>query len=150
MNEEDKKRLKAELCRRLPYGPKGTVRVKIHGGSREQDTTELRVKLVGVNTDSGRIEVVSADPAHPDCDISNTALAFEDFVPILRPMSSRTEEEKEHLQSLQDIITDENYGDSFSPAAWHTIAEWNTYCDERHLDWTGLIGRELATTEQNT
>jgi hypothetical protein len=64
--------------------------------------------------------------------------------PFLRPMSSMTDEEKEHLQSLHNIISDENYGDGYSPAAWDAISEFNDYCHEHHLDNRGLIGKGLA------
>ena len=64
--------------------------------------------------------------------------------PYLRPMSSMTEEEREHLQTLHDIISDENYGDGFSPAAWEAILDFNNYCREHHLDNGGLITLGLA------
>lgn len=66
------------------------------------------------------------------------------LMPYLRPMSSMTEEEREHLQTLHNIISDENYGDGFSPAAWEAISEFNVYCYERHLDNRGLIEIGLA------
>ena len=64
--------------------------------------------------------------------------------PFLRPMSSMTDEEKEHLQVLHDIISDENYGDGYSPAAWNAISEFNDYCNAHHLDNRGLICKDLA------
>ena len=69
---------------------------------------------------------------------------IEEIKPYLRPMSSMTDEEKEHLQSLHNIITDENYGDGYSPAAWDAISEFNDYCNVHHLDNRGLIGKGLA------
>ena len=65
-------------------------------------------------------------------------------LPYLRPMSSMTEEEREHLQTLHDIISDENYGDGFSPTAWGAILDFNNYCREHHLDNGGLITLGLA------
>ena len=59
-------------------------------------------------------------------------------------MSSMTEEEREELQSLHDIITDENYGDGYSPSAWDAIADFCEYCNKHHLDYHGLIGKGLA------
>ena len=53
----------------------------------------------------------------------------EKIMPYLRPMSSMTEEEKENLQSLHDIISNENYGDGYSPSAWDAITEWEDYCN---------------------
>ena len=63
---------------------------------------------------------------------------------FLRPMSSMTDEEREHLQSLHNIISDENYEDGYSPAAWDAISEFNDYCHEHYLDNRGLIGKGLA------
>jgi hypothetical protein len=67
-----------------------------------------------------------------------------DVKPYLRPMSSMTDEEKDKLQLLHDIICDENYGDRYSPSAWSTINEWVDYCNSRHLDHYGLIEIGLA------
>lgn len=71
------------------------------------------------------------------------------FKPYLRPMSSMTEEEKDNLQSLHDIISDENYGDGYSPSAWNAITEWEDYCNARHLDYRGLIPMGLALEATN-
>lgn len=64
--------------------------------------------------------------------------------PYLRPMSSMADEEKEHLQTLHNIISDENYEDGYSPAAWEAILDFNNYCREHHLDNGGLITMGLA------
>lgn len=74
------------------------------------------------------------------------ALQVEDMVfkPYLRPMSSMTKEEKDNLQSLHDIISNENYGDGYSPSAWNAITEWEDYCNARHLDYRGLIPMGIA------
>ena len=59
-------------------------------------------------------------------------------------MSSMADEEKEHLQTLHNIISDENYEDGYSPAAWEAILDFNNYCREHHLDNGGLITMGLA------
>lgn len=64
--------------------------------------------------------------------------------PYLRPMSSMTKAEKDELQSMHDIISDENYGDGYSPTAWEFITEWADYCNKHHLDYRGLIPMGLA------
>lgn len=66
------------------------------------------------------------------------------YKPYLRPMSSMKDEEKDNLQSLHDIISNENYGDGYSPSAWNAITEWEDYCNARHLDYRGLIPIGLA------
>ncbi len=55
----------------------------------------------------------------------------------LRPMSDMTDEERDHLQDLLDLIGDENYGDGFNPAAWDFIADFVDYCEEHHLNYRG-------------
>lgn len=62
----------------------------------------------------------------------------------LRPMASMTDEEREHFQQCCDIITDENYGDGWSPSAWEEMRDFTDYCNERHLDYRGLIWKGLA------
>ena len=56
---------------------------------------------------------------------------------LYRSMSDMTVEEREYLQSLLDIITDENYGDGFNPSAWRVIADFVDYCNEHHLNYSG-------------
>ena len=114
MNEQDKQLLLQDLCARLPYG----VIV--------QDRNGVHVLTQG-NTEF-------ADLFNGKCNIK----------PYLRPISSMTEEEREHLQTLHNIISDENYGDGFSPAAWEAILDFNNYCHEHHLDNGGLITLGLA------
>ena len=157
MTEEQKKLLKAELCRRLNTGLRGLVSVEVFNGhydtidgSAEYDTIEIEVELLGINADSGEIQILNVDPKHPNYELSDTDFTFEDFVPCLRPMSSRTEKETKELQSLHDIITDENYGVGFAPVAWATIAQYAAYCDKRHFDWSGhLIGQNLAVVARD-
>ena len=71
-------------------------------------------------------------------------LTHQISLPYLRPMSSMTAEEKEYTQQCIDIVTDENYGDGYSPSAWGAMNDFVKYCDSHHLDHRGLIWRELA------
>ena len=138
MAKEEKELFLRDLCARLPYG--------------------VKCECLDVNT---IVEYCTIECIHKDInggffveikdrDINGKGLAttstnnFDDILPYLRPMSSMTDEEKEHLQSLHDIITDENYGDGYSPAAWDAISEFNDYCHAHHLDNRGLIGKGLA------
>lgn len=72
------------------------------------------------------------------------SLKWENCKPYLRPMSKMTKKEKECVQTFIDIITDENYGDGYSPSAWDAMNGFVQYCDTRHLDHRGLIFRGLA------
>lgn len=129
MTQEEKELLIKELCSRLRYCPY----INICDG-KEWYTTIMK----GIELDDNNI-----------CGSVTTNFAVfaykpEYVKPYLRPMSSMTEEEREHLQSLHNIISDENYEDGYSPAAWETISEFNDYCHEHHLDNRGLIGKGLA------
>ena len=119
MTQEDKQLLIKDLCARLPYGTKVSIR---------SDYT-------------GTLEVMELNCFHLD---SSYSIEYRHLRPYLRSMSSMTEEEKENLQSLHDIISDENYGDGYSPSAWDAITEWEDYCNSRHLDYRGLIPMGLA------
>lgn len=133
MTQEEKQLLIQELCARSPYKVKVQIDFGEHcikyGIDRYVDDT-----VICVWPETFEIGVNDEDQA---CDI-------EDVKPYLRPLSSMTEEEKEHLQTLHDIISDENYGDGFSPAAWEAILDFNNYCREHHLDNGGLITLGLA------
>lgn len=130
MTQEDKKLLLKDLCARLPY------RVKIQDYQKLGEyallkQVDFRRKQIAVETGIGSFEGVDF-------------YKLEWSLPYLRPMSSMTEEEKDNLQSLHDIISDENYGDGYSPSAWNAITEWEDYCNARHLDYRGLIPMGLA------
>ena len=118
MTQEDKELLLKDLSARLLYG------VICYCGY------------------SAQLKLVCPDGDY--CVIKNSPYTIETVKPYLRPMSSMTDEEKENLQSLHDIICDENYGDGYSPSAWGAITEWEDYCNSRHLDYRGLIGKGLA------
>lgn len=123
MKPEYKELLLRDLCARLSYG------------------VILNVTLIDKYD-----EKVNRDIALSDGNISYIFRNSNwiDYKPYLRPMSSMTDEEKEYIQRCIDIVTDENYGDGYSPSAWDAMNDFTTYCDSRHLDHRGLIWRELA------
>ena len=128
MTEEDKKLLLKDLCARLPYDIIASVR-----GSDEEFQYFY---ILGVK--DGKVWV------------KNDILRVDKFVdvevvkPYLRPMSSMTDEEKAQVQMFMDIVTDENYGDGYSPSAWDAMNGFVQYCDSHHLDHRGLIFKCLA------
>lgn len=128
MNKEEKSLLLKDLCVRLPYGVKATTTSNGWNGT---------YTITGYSNDRIYLDC-------PVYDKGDDEWLVEFVKPYLRPMSSMTEEEKEHLQSLHNIISDENYEDGYSPAAWETISNFNDYCHEHHLDNRGLIGKGLA------
>lgn len=123
MTKEEKQLLLKDLCARLPYEVKALTPWKKDGPGL--------VTLIDI-TSNRQVRVFE------------DWYDIEEVKPYLRPMSSMTEEEKENLQSLHNIISDENYGDGYSPSAWDAITEWEDYCNSKHLDYRGLIEKGLA------
>ena len=123
MTQEDKSILFKDLCARLPYGVILSVTLK----DKYDDIVNRNIELTEHNLS-----------------YITKASNWQEYKPYLRPMSSMTEEEKNNLQSLHDIISDENYEDGYSPSAWNAITEWEDYCNARHLDYRGLIPKGLA------
>ncbi len=125
MTQEEKQLLLKDLCMRIQY----RTFVCLNPGAYNKPETCI---LTGIHGEKVHLNVDS-DP-----------FRIDNIRPYLRPMSSMTEEEKENLQSLHDIISDENYGDGYSPSAWDAITEWEDYCNSRHIDYRGLIPIGLA------
>lgn len=127
MTQEQKELLLKDLCARLPYKVKCLV-------SFDNGDKHIMTLKTGLPNSFGRWDFYN----------DNCSGCSNNFKPYLRSMSSMTEEEKENLQSLHDIISDENYGDGYSPSAWDAITEWEDYCNSRYLDYRGLIPMGLA------
>lgn len=134
MTNEEKQLLLQDICGRLRHG------VKCRIDYDNEEDTDLGIERYCDD------RIVSVCVETEEIGLYETSEYFypEEIKPYLRPMSSMTDEEKEHLQLLHDIISDENYGDGYSPAAWDAISEFNDYCNAHHLDNRGLIGKGLA------
>ena len=129
--KEQKKLLLDDLCARLSYSVKGTV--KTTDGNGQEITDDGIINSAFIN-EHGKAYIC----------IESAEYELEDVKPYLRPMSSMTEEEKTQVQRFMDIVTDENYGDGYSPSAWDAMNDFVQYCDSHHLDHRGLIFRGLA------
>jgi hypothetical protein len=124
MTQQEISLLLQDLCARLPY----EVKVSILGGGA------MPLKNL-INSSIGWYADVEGAP---------TDFSIDEIKPYLRPMSSMTDEEKSYVQQCIDIVEAENYGDSYSPAAWDAMSDFTNYCYERHLDLHGLIPKSLA------
>ena len=119
MKQEDKELLLKDLCARLPYGLK--IRILDTG----LYTTEVIEPLITID--------------HNDCMEEwhiNSVKFDDDIKPYLRPMSSMTEEEKEHFDficSTSGYDIDEGY-----------IIEGFDWLNAHHLDYRELIEKGLA------
>lgn len=141
MKQEDKELLLKDLCARLPYG------VKIYNPHPQFPNTKTLTSIRG--TMKSYWITFSTDYESIDVDWNIGDKEEDAPKPYLRPMSSMTKEERKHLQLLHDIISDENYGDGYSPTAWEMISEFNDYCYMHHIDNRGLIGKGLALEAPN-
>ena len=136
MKQEEKQLLLKDLCARLPYGVTGVVPVEMFNGnydlidgSAEYDTMNLKVRLEGINVDTGDIEVVNTDDRYSMYDLTNDYFTVEDFTPYLCPMSSMTEGEKEEVNDL-----------NMNPFSCSVIDWLNAH----HFDYRDLIEKGLA------
>lgn len=152
MTQEEKELLLKDLSARLPYGVTGVVPVEMFNGnydlidgSAEYDTMNLKVRLEGINADTGDIEVVNKDDRYSMYDLTNDYFTVEDFTPYLRPMSSMTAEECIELEGLDAIM--ENIGEHVPNAPYYfeiALPEQIDWFNAHHFDYRGLIEKGLA------
>lgn len=132
MTQEDKELLLKDLCARLPYG------VNAQGVYEEEADYNIPVNheetVIGhvdgidrLGFDDGEIYVVIEGIP---CELSDVKL-------YLRPMSSMTEEEK---QKYYDLCHQED-DDVWAKCLFDKMTD---FCNQRHLDYRGLIEKGLA------
>ena len=113
MTEEERTQLLIEdLSPRLPYEVKGTVFAEMWNGNYDTEgfpyyeETSVEVILTGIDTYSHDIRVEAVDEKLKefiyDWQEDVYLFSIEEFNPILRPMDSMTEEEREELKVLCD------------------------------------------------
>ena len=123
MTQKDKELLLKDLTARLPYG------VKV------QDELGRVNKLTIGNADLIRL-------FYNDFSIyGEKALSL----PLLRPLSSMTEEEREYIEDKCAFTTIGPIGGNFGLIMPVIAAEWLIdFYNSHHLDWRGLIPMGLA------
>ena len=131
MTQEEKFLLLQDLCARLPYG----VKVKDELG---------RINKLGIrNADLVRLY-------YNDFSIyGEKALSL----PLLRPMSSMTEEEKAELKAITDEFGD-NWLEAATPEERWKCTFLNSsneidWLNAHHFDYRGLIEKDLALEAPN-
>ena len=116
MTQEDKNILLKDLCARLPYKP--MIRLEFQSGHGYQ---------------IGKMEIRN---------FWDIVRHFENGIiatikPYLRPMSSMTEEEQQKYYDL----THQEEDDVWAKCLFDKMVD---FCNERHLDYRGLIEKGLA------
>lgn len=129
MTSEDMQLVAKALCGYLPYGLK----------FRQTDESTITLKGLCIE---GNIITVNPKMQY-GFNLVNEYGDLE-YKPYLRTMSSMTDEEETQVHRFMDIVTNENYGDGYSPSAWDAMNGFVQYCDSHHLDHRGLIFRGLA------
>ena len=156
-----------DLSARLPYGVRGTVPVEVAtghydmiDGSMEYEEKDILVELVGIG-DGEEIDLMILEKGWEDYDLSDYNFLLDDFVPLLRPLSSMTEDEKNELNkhylciTIGDHITlkyhSEGYWDNDTETEFKDYLWLENWFNEHHFDFRGLIPKNLATavTEEN-
>ena len=56
------------------------------------------------------------------------------FKPYLRSFNKITEAERREIQSYIDYVSDENYGDGWSPVAFDAMYEYVKFCCKKHIN----------------
>lgn len=132
MNSEDYRLLEKEFCARLPYGLK--VEFKLPNYQTEEFDTEIG-EIFGVNLGMGLVEIHGGGI---DYNISAHKLK-----PILRSMSSMTEEETAEYEKMchhfVQIESEWTHKDNYFYDL--DAVEW---LNEHHFDYRGLIEKGLA------
>ena len=129
MTQEEKDLLLKAICAMLPYDIKAIA---------ETYDGEKVGKIISIST---KHNIILGELYYGEVCFW---IDYGSFKPYLRSMSSMTDEEKAQVQTFMDIVTDENYGDGYSPSAWDAMNGFVQYCDSHHLDHRGLIFRGLA------
>jgi len=132
MKNEEKALLLKDLCARLPY----KVKCYCMLWDKDADGCPLNTKHAGIGelctiyTDEG-----SSFPVEFVDDLARYGIY--DIKPYLRPMSSMTEEEKDHYDSIT-YTEDETH---FKGVWCKTVVDW---LNKKMFDYRGLIKKGLA------
>ena len=140
MTPEEKATLFKALSIYFPYGVKFPYHMEGDSNHKECDCVAIIDSLSEDTVEFSYYQ--GGDTIDWSCPIS-------DVKPYLRPMALMTQEEKEYIQQCIDIVTNENYGDGYSPSAWDSMDDFVKYCGEHHLDFRGLCAKGLATPINN-
>lgn len=122
MIQEDKDLLFKDLCARLPYDTVCQVEFKSDGRYESKNMI-----LSGIFKDEAYFT------------IENGSVYSNDYKPYLFPLSSMTEEQRQELESLMEVITVSVWGEILLPTT-----EYYDWLNKNHFDYRGLIEKGLA------
>lgn len=136
MTQEQKDLLLKDLCARLSYGVvlEQTYKVTVITTNTEEVLTR-KIELYSINTlDDMTVSGIHNDGEEEIC-------FFDEVKPYLFPLSSMTDVQKKEFDQLLELEL-KAINDEIDPTQ-ATIFEVDFY-NKHHLDWRGLIPKELA------
>lgn len=138
MTQEDKELLK-DLSARLPY----QVKVSVNGG---KEPWTLKGIFEGEHT--GMMLIL--EPSFPSKDVSPQTSNWQlsQCKSYLRPLSSMTEDELQRYHELCDVDEAVGVGSSIEIIAVHDTPKSLDYLNSIHVDYRGLILKDLAISTE--
>ena len=136
MTREEKQLLLKDLCGRLPYGVKVRYATTTVDGIEVVNVATLKM----ISTYFGEI-IMSCHEGHEVRDIKMDGNVFKNIMPLLRPMSSMTEEEQREFNAIPRTVTWEYADGLFTEIANNKQIDW---LNAHHFDYRGLIEKNLA------
>lgn len=128
MTREEKSLLLRDICGRLPYGIKCTT------------------KLTGYN-DVYVVQGVYEDNVFIDCPVyeeGDNMWMIESIIPLLRPMSSMTDEEREEYRKFSYYGAAGYRNNDYKEMVATPSFEKMDFLNAHHFDYRGLIEKGLA------
>lgn len=146
MLQEDKELLLKDLSARLLYGVKAQVRINVKYSDAHKPNSETCIgDIWGITTNKPYTAWVYSFITIYPCASEQNMCSISDCKPYLRPLSSMTEEERKYIEDKCAFTTMGPIGDNFGLVMPVIATEWLTdFYNSHHLDWRGLIEKELA------
>lgn len=149
MKKSDKKTILKTLCERLPYG----VKVLHQSWNYEWDDEMSYVLTVtGIDTKG---EIIQYD-FNGEEETHSYGDPLDIDLPILRPMSTMTIEERDEISEICGYgidIDDEGFyvrnGELISTIPYDKVSAVKDWLNARHFDYDDLIDRKLAVEDYN-
>lgn len=142
MKKSDKKTILKTLCERLPYG----VKVLHQGWNYDWDDEMSYVLTVtGIDTKG---EIIQYD-FNGEKETHSYGDPLDIDLPILRPMATMTDEERDEVtQICYDIdLTKEGISIIKQNLPYQKVSAVMDWLKARHFDYDDLIGRKLAVED---
>ena len=143
MTQEEKDLLLRDLCARLPY----KVKLFVEGWDSDRGCEFNTVETL-IGTDDKFIYTIWDKTGDKDKHSIIEPFSILDYKPYLRPMSSITEDELQRYYELCDVDEAVGVGSSIEIIATHDTPKSLDYLNSIHVDYRGLIPKDLAISTE--